>query len=953
VKRYTLLTLTILLNLICTTLPLPTFQPGISQQNQAPQPVQAIPLQPPPGYTPHPPIYIRNDTDLQQQAAAEGWPGDGTSTNPYLISGYAINASQAVEGEAAIHIENTTLYVCIQSCYLYGGRQNFKSGLHLKNATHVIVVNCTAADNSFGFWLYSSHNCTLLDCVAVNNWDGFCLGNSGTCTLSNCNATDNNGNGFWLYDSLSCVLFNCAAAGSWDGFWLWFSYNCTLYKCNANDSSNDGFCLEDSSACTLSNCSATNSYWYGFQLWRSDDCLLSNCTAADSFWDGFYLDDSSNCWLLNCSSTSNNDHGFELAYSSTCMLFNCTATSNSDGFRLLHSTNCTLSVCTSTTNRGNGFFLKYCDTCKLLNCTAATNDNYGFWLEESVFCVLEGCKARENLWNYYIKGQDVVDYTSHQIRDCWSVSKPVFYQVNETIASISSDTYGTIILANCTLSDTLSYIQLPQGGTIELAYSTSATIAHSNASGILLHYATNTLVTNTIARMGARGFELWHSSSCTLSNCAASDNKYGFALSYSNSCVLSGCIAVANKWYGLWLHYDSNCTLFNCTTSTTHYGNGIYIYGSEYCSVIGCWIENNRGAGIALIYCNNLTIYNNFFNNTINIHVYSCNDLCFNTTAYTPGPNIVGGPYLGGNYWSNYTGVDANGDGYGDTPYSITDAYAGAVFYDYLPLVPPPLAVMLKEPQQGQIYTYTRITIRWTYINTSAPIDHFELHIYNQSWDTGWIDVGTTTSYTIELAEGRYTVNITAYDTVGHNASDTASFIIDLSPPIVQILQPKNNTILNTTTVTIRWNGSDALSGIANYRICVYNETWDTNWINVGTVTNYTIELAPSTYTVAVCAIDRAGHNSTATITFTIQPPTEEQPPPEEQPPQPPPPEEEAEQPPPSEEQPPQPEEGVEQPPPAPSRTGLSTSILLAIGIVATAAAILILLTLRRRRRTA
>ena len=65
-------------------------------------------------------------------------------------------------------------------------------------------------------------------------------------------------------------------------------------------------------------------------------------------------------------------------------------------------------------------------------------------------------------------------------------------------------------------------------------------------------------------------------------------------------------------------------------------------------------------------------IYNNrFLNDTIleygNIY----------NIPKTPGTNIVGGPYLGGNYWNDYSGVDKDGDGIGDTPHS----------YDQLPLV--------------------------------------------------------------------------------------------------------------------------------------------------------------------------------------------------------------------------------------------------------------------------
>ncbi len=67
---------------------------------------------------------------------------------------------------------------------------------------------------------------------------------------------------------------------------------------------------------------------------------------------------------------------------------------------------------------------------------------------------------------------------------------------------------------------------------------------------------------------------------------------------------------------------------------------------------------------------------NQIYNNKFSVDNDIGSENTYNITK-TPGTNIVGGLYLGGNYWSAYTGTDTDGDGIGDTPYE----------YDQLPLV--------------------------------------------------------------------------------------------------------------------------------------------------------------------------------------------------------------------------------------------------------------------------
>ena len=68
------------------------------------------------GYTSHDVIRINNDTDFANQASQEGWLGDGTQSNPYVISGYDIDAHGAGD---AIYIGNTTVYFVVKTGWRY------------------------------------------------------------------------------------------------------------------------------------------------------------------------------------------------------------------------------------------------------------------------------------------------------------------------------------------------------------------------------------------------------------------------------------------------------------------------------------------------------------------------------------------------------------------------------------------------------------------------------------------------------------------------------------------------------------------------------------------------------------------------------------------------------------------------------------------------------------------
>jgi parallel beta-helix repeat protein len=66
--------------------------------------------------TVHSPISISGNSQFGTRAATEGWSGDGSSIDPYIISNYRIHAT----GDHCISISNTDVHFVIRNCNLSG-----------------------------------------------------------------------------------------------------------------------------------------------------------------------------------------------------------------------------------------------------------------------------------------------------------------------------------------------------------------------------------------------------------------------------------------------------------------------------------------------------------------------------------------------------------------------------------------------------------------------------------------------------------------------------------------------------------------------------------------------------------------------------------------------------------------------------------------------------------------
>ena len=150
--------------------------------------------------TPHDPILIEGDADFAAQAEAEGWPGNGTPSNPYIIEGYEIDLGGG-EG-SCIWIQDTRASFIVRGCLLHGANTStyYKAaGICLWNVSEGVIANNTCTGNLEGILLYGSSYSVVQGNNCTANRNGIRLAwNCTNNTLSH-NLCKDNDNGIYLY----------------------------------------------------------------------------------------------------------------------------------------------------------------------------------------------------------------------------------------------------------------------------------------------------------------------------------------------------------------------------------------------------------------------------------------------------------------------------------------------------------------------------------------------------------------------------------------------------------------------------------------------------------------------------------------------------------------------------------------------------------------------------------
>ncbi|MGA1866403.1 MAG: NosD domain-containing protein [Thermoplasmatota archaeon] len=847
-----------------------------------------------------PPISIEGDSSLLENATLNGWPGSGTQGDPIIIRGLDIDSNGT---RYAFSIANTTLHVLFEDCTFSNTSlvsDNTISGLRSSNNSMISVEGCVftatrngiyALDTSLnvtganftsnafsGIWAYEAL-CVVISCNFSDNQYGVYLQYCGGSVIKGSNFTGNR-EGIYIVSSPETLIDeNLLDTHFGNGIFVAQSDETMLmnntYLDNGILGNGNGLYLRDSNLLLVNN-ETMDGNRVGIYLYRTTDSTIGNSTIKNCMSYGVHLASSvtryniTGNYLLNCQSGINiygaSTSNYNTIYDNT--IENCTQI----GVQIngVHQQN---NIVWNTVNNCSTGIRSYNSRTNYINNNRIDGSpESGIYLYFTTSSVLRGNSISDSILN----GISLIRSSGNTLSDnsMTSTSSGVYLENSNTNIIIDND------------------IEDSQSG-VEISFS----------DGSILE--------------GNRIFDCSYAITCRGADRGSMEGNflfnsilYGLTLSESNENVICNNTIMKSKFHGLNLISSSNNVLFNNALAYNNNAGDVYNSSKPQAQDnldTNTYHRDGRGNywrdltgpdqnldGIVdtpyriggLMNSDPFPLTSTEFRLVPSSPVDPSSSSFPGSVYITWGPpgDDGGEPVLGYNiYRKNSTGKFlnvavkdpemnqhwdlslVNGETY---TYYVTafNSIGEGPISDKVTATPDDSIPVIEilSPSEGSFLNEREVMVTWKASDEANNIEEFLVKLDDGSWTSA----GMSNEMTVDVEDnGPHIIYVQANDEAGNYNVVSVNFTMDRELPLLEIMEPREGSWINDTSIFISWSMEDPFSGVHHVEA-----RWDdVYWIDKGLSENMTIMyLDEGIHTIYIRVVDNAGNSVMKVVNASI-----------------------------------------------------------------------------------